>query len=224
MAESSSRPHSSVEIRRVDQKKQEKVAGIFSAAEELFLSQGYHATTIEQVARKAGVSVGSIYVYFRSKEGLCLALLDKALDVQERYLSEAIDPAEDAVDSLRRLGRAYLRFFLAHPRYFKLLMFLEHGGLGHADLDGDPSHDAYALRTERQLQLVASLLIDGVQRGQFREVDPMSAAQFLWGSWTGAISLTGRKGPTRVPLEDLPQLLELGADLVLNGLRRRDAL
>jgi TetR/AcrR family transcriptional regulator len=205
----------------MEQKKQEKLAAIFSSAEELFLSQGYHSTTIEQIARKAGVSVGSVYVYFRNKEGLCLALLDKALDVQERYLSEAIDRDDDPVASLRRLGRAYLRFFLDHPRYFKLLMFLEHGGLG--DLDSGPSRDAYAQRTERQLHLVASLLLEGIQRGHFREVNPMPAAQFLWGSWTGVISLTGRTGPTRVRLEDLPHILEMGADLVLNGLLQRGA-
>ena len=44
---------------RVEQKKQEKVAAIFKAAEDLLLEHGYHSTTIDRIAKQAGVSVGS---------------------------------------------------------------------------------------------------------------------------------------------------------------------
>jgi AcrR family transcriptional regulator len=205
---------------RVEQKKQEKVTAIFNAAQHLFLAQGYHATTIDQIAKQAGVSVGSVYVYFKSKEKLCLALLDKALEAQERHLVAAIDPAEDPETTLRRLGRAYLRFFLDHPRYFKLLMFLEHGGLDRGRPDGALAMEAFDRRTERLLQVVASQIIEGIHRGLFREVDPARAARFLWGSWTGVIGLTGHTGPTRVRMEDLPRTLELGAGIVIGGLLR----
>jgi AcrR family transcriptional regulator len=206
---------------RVEQKKQGKVAAIFKAAEDLLLAQGYNATTIDQIARQAGVSVGSVYVYFKSKQRLCLALLDKALEAQERHLLEAIDPAEDPVTTLRRLGRAYLRFFLDHPRYFRLLMFLEHGGLDRGEPGGFHAMDAYDRRTERLLQVVSSQIIEGIHSGIFREVDPARVARFLWGAWTGVIGLTNRLGPTRVRMEDLPRTLELGADVVLDGLLRR---
>ncbi len=209
-------------VNRVEQKKQGKVAAIFKAAEELLLEHGYHATTIDRIAKQAGVSVGSVYVYFKSKERLCLALLEKALETQERYLLEAIDPAEDPITTLRRLGGAYLRFFLDHPRLFWLLMFLEHGGLDRGDPAGDPAMQAYDRRTERLLQVLSSQIIEGIHRGALREVDPARAARFLWGSWTGVIGLTNRTGPTRVRMEDLPRTLELGEDIVLGGFLRRD--
>ena len=225
---------------RLEQKKQGKVAAIFKAAQDLFLAQGYHAATVDQIAHLAGVSVGSVYVYFKSKERLCLALLDKALEAQERYLLEAIDPAEDPITTLRRLGRAYLRFFLDHPRFFRLLMFLEHGGIDHGSSDnggsdhgrsdnGGSDHgtrgveislETYDRRTERLLQVLSSQIIEGIHRGIFREVDPARAARFLWGSWTGVIGLTNHTGPTGVRIEDLPRTLELGADMVLGGLLR----
>ena len=207
-------------VTRIERKKQGKVIAIFKAAEELFLAQGYHATPIDQIAKQAGVSVGSVYVYFKSKEKLCLALLDKALETQERYLIEAIDPAEDPETTLRHLGRAYMRFFLDHPRTFKLLMFLEHGGLDRGRPGGAAAMDSYDRRTERLLQVLSSQIIEGIHRGQFREMDPARAARFLWGSFTGVIGLTGRTGPTRVRIEDLPRTLELGSDLVLGGLLR----
>jgi len=206
--------------KRVEQKKHEKVAAIFMAAEDLLLAHGYHATTIDRIAKQAGVSVGTVYVYFKSKERLCLALLEKALETQERYLLEAIDPAEDPIATLRRLGSAYLRFFLDHPRLFRLLMFLEHGGLDRGDPRGDPAMRAYDRRTERLLQVLSSQIIEGIHRGTLREVDPGRAARFLWGSWTGVIGLTNRVGPTRVRIEDLPHTLELGVDIVLGGFLR----
>ena len=218
---SSSQPRGSVT--RVEARKREKVTAIFNAAEDLFLSRGYHATTIDEVARKAGVSVGSVYVYFGNKEGVCRALLDKALEVQERYLLEATEPGDDPETSLRKLGQAYLRFFLEHPAYFKLLMFLEHGGLGRDRPEGAPALNGHDLRAERLLQALASRIIEGIQQGQFEEVDAEGAARFLWGSWTGVIGLTARTGPTRARVEDLPRLLALGEDMVLNGLLRRRA-
>jgi AcrR family transcriptional regulator len=210
-------------VTRVEARKREKVAAIFNAAEDLFLSRGYHATTIDEVARKAGVSVGSVYVYFGNKEGVCLALLDKALEVQERYLLEAAEPADDPETALRKLGRAYLRFFLEHPGYFRLLMFLEHGGLRRGTSEGAPALQGHDRRTERLLHALASQIVEGIQRGMFEEVDAGEAARFLWASWTGVIGLTGRTGPTRARVEDLPRLLAMGEDVVLNGLLRRRA-
>lgn len=56
---------------------------LIDAAIDLLLEQGYAATTIQQVAEKAGVSKGAVYLYFKSKNELMLAIMDH-LDVKTK--------------------------------------------------------------------------------------------------------------------------------------------
>ena len=58
------------ESRRRTRRKTERPAELLAAALELFVEHGYAATRLEDVARAAGVSKGTLYLYFDSKEAL----------------------------------------------------------------------------------------------------------------------------------------------------------
>src|ERR1043166_3898396 len=104
-------------LSRSDRRKQATAAAIMKAAERNFLEKGFHGTKIEDVAREADVATGSIYVHFGSKEGLYLALIERALHVEEEYLAAAFDDAKTPGEQLVAAGDAYLRFYLEHPGY-----------------------------------------------------------------------------------------------------------
>jgi AcrR family transcriptional regulator len=59
---------------------------IFTIAVSEFAMSGYAAASINQIARKAGISIGSMYSYFDSKEDLFLAVVDKGYELLERAL------------------------------------------------------------------------------------------------------------------------------------------
>lgn len=75
---------------------------IVAAAVELFSTQGFYRTTIQQVARKAGVSTGLIYQYAETKEDVLLLSL---VSVMERYRRE-LDSSDDGAEPLGRLHAA----------------------------------------------------------------------------------------------------------------------
>ncbi len=77
---------------------------ILAAASRIFARQGYHRTTVRQVAREAGIADGTIYLYFRSKQELLLALLGKLGRVGER----PADFAELASADARGFVSSYL--------------------------------------------------------------------------------------------------------------------
>lgn len=52
---------------------------ILAAARKLFAQKGYEATTMQQVVREAGTSIGNAYFYFENKEGLVKALVEEGL-------------------------------------------------------------------------------------------------------------------------------------------------
>ena len=84
-------------------------AQVVAAAGHLFSQQGYYTTTVQAVARQAGVSPGLIYQYVRDKEDL---LLLSILDVLDSYASEipaALDGLTDPLERCCAAVRAYCR-------------------------------------------------------------------------------------------------------------------
>ena len=77
-----------------ERKQQERHARrrrIQRAARSVFAEKGYAKTSIEQIAREASLSVGAIYLYFRSKEDLYISLLEETLELFDSELSQIRD-------------------------------------------------------------------------------------------------------------------------------------
>jgi AcrR family transcriptional regulator len=83
---------------------------IMDGAREVFLGQGFDAASMTEIARKAGVSKGTLYVYFDSKEQLFEAIAHEACGAQAEGVF-SLDPADHDVEVvLTRLGRSFVKF------------------------------------------------------------------------------------------------------------------
>src|SRR5215471_8133084 len=94
------RIHSVSEQERIDRRREQ----ILAAASRVFARQGFHRSTVRQVAQEAGIADGTIYLYFRSKQDLLLALLAELGRVGER----TADFAELAGADARSFVATYL--------------------------------------------------------------------------------------------------------------------
>jgi AcrR family transcriptional regulator len=94
---------------------------ILQAAAALFLAQGFDATSMDQVRQRAGVSNGSLYHHYPSKNHLARALYEAALADFHAALLKAIagDPAAER--GVRALVAAYLAWVLRHPERARVL-------------------------------------------------------------------------------------------------------
>jgi AcrR family transcriptional regulator len=83
---------------------------IMDGAREVFLAQGFDAASMGEIARKAGVSKGTLYVYFDSKEQLFEAVAHEECGAQAEAVF-SLDPANHDIEAvLTRLGRGYAKF------------------------------------------------------------------------------------------------------------------
>jgi TetR/AcrR family transcriptional regulator len=201
---------------RSERRKARTVGAILEAAERRFLEQGFHETTVEQISEAADVSVGSIYVHFGSKEGLYLALLEQALDIEERYMREAFKPTLSLGQQLFAAGDAYLRFYLDHPAYFRILAFPHIDARREQQLPSATRR--LAERAEAQIGRVAAIIELAVKTGAARPVDPYRAAKFMWGAWSGVIALNLRPDRLRLDDEELGAVLEQGRRMLAEGI------
>ncbi len=100
--------------------KQQRENRIIDMAEPVFFRNGYEFTTIIEIAKASGYNKRSIYLYFRDKEEIFLAVVLRGLT----QLHAMLDTASRTSD-IQGLGRAFFDFSLGHPDYLKLIMVYE---------------------------------------------------------------------------------------------------
>jgi TetR/AcrR family fatty acid metabolism transcriptional regulator len=91
--------------------KNNKYHQILEAAVKVFARQGFHQSTVAQIAKEAGVADGTIYLYFKNKDDILVQFFSfRAKQVFESF-REAVDQAETSADKLRNLVRRHLTEF-----------------------------------------------------------------------------------------------------------------
>ena len=100
----------------------ERPAAILAAALECFAERGFAATTIEEIRRRSGASVGSIYHHFGGKEGLAAELYVEGLRGYQEGFVRALERSGDAEAGVRALVRHHLRWVEQNPRLAQFFM------------------------------------------------------------------------------------------------------
>ncbi|WEO93576.1 TetR family transcriptional regulator [Streptomyces sp. FXJ1.172] len=182
---------------------------IAHAAAELFAVQGPHATTAEEIARRAGVALRTFYRYFRSKQDAVSPLLAAGAD-RWRALLEAAEPGT----GLARALQAAVEQSLAAPDENAVQALLRTRGLLRAAAD-DPALRAVWYRVnqeseERLVPVVARLAGGRLEPVQVRLVaaaatDAIRIALETWADTEAGV--TGEGSPAALAIDCLCQLL-----------------
>ncbi len=105
------------------ERKQRRRDQILQAALELFASQGYHATSVDQIAQRAGISKGLVYNYFESKQHLLKTLVQDVFDhIDNLFIAK---PPEDYTDEdLIRIVKVMVQMLKDDLRVYRLYFVL----------------------------------------------------------------------------------------------------
>jgi len=113
---------------KISEDKRENIRTV-AAAE--FARYGFKAANINVIAKKAGISIGSMYNYFNSKEDLFLTIIDYGYQVLEGVLSEIDLEKGDIFDKIERLLRAAQKFSKKYPELNQIYLDITSEGLSH---------------------------------------------------------------------------------------------
>ncbi len=85
---------------------------ILDAMERLLARYGYKKTTVDDLAREAGIGKGTVYLSFPSKEEVALSSIDRVVDRVKEKLVEIAHSADDSAQRLRQMlhARVLMRF------------------------------------------------------------------------------------------------------------------
>lgn len=89
---------------------------VLDAAETLFFEQGYEATSVSNVARKAQCSIGSVYHHFKDKKAIAFALFDRMLSDFEATANKAVAPERWEGAGIIDILRGFVAFTLINNK------------------------------------------------------------------------------------------------------------
>ncbi len=199
-------------VRRAE-RKAERRADIVDAALRVFSRDGFAAAKIDRVAEEAGVSKGTLYLYFESKEklfeGMVMAKLLPFLEEAELIQDRINGSAEEVLRATVKFF--YERILIGDRRHIMRLILAE--GPNFPELTAF-YHQNILSRGQKMLRRVLDY---GISRGEFRRVEGHGILQNVM---AGAIAATMWKLVFDVhdPI-DISAYAETHIDLLLNGLR-----
>lgn len=148
---------------------------IVEGARQIFLARGFDAASMNDIAKAAGVSKGTLYVYFKDKEELFGAIVLLECTVQAEGLFD-LDPRDPDVEStLTRLGIAYIHF-LCRPEKASALRTV----IAIADRMPSIGRQFYETGPSKGIAKLAAYLKAQTEAGVLKVEEPeIAAAQFM---------------------------------------------
>ena len=141
---------------------------ILMSARAVFAQDGFRRATVDQIAQRAEVAKGTIYLYFETKEAILADLVLLALAELQSQLRDAVESQSilQPDGRLRAMADAYLAFSQRSPDYFRLLTAFDGGDLG--DNLSPQRNQLILAASNRTLDLVAQAVADGMALGHVR--------------------------------------------------------
>ena len=185
----------------------------------MFGERGLAAARLEDVAKRAGLSKGTIYLYFPNKEELFREMVRhsvvSAIEQREQQISAAAGTASEV---LTEYLRSYWKFIRSEPfaPLFRLI---------HAEIHNFPDlarfyADEVVARSKR---LLTTIITRGIESGEFRRIDPVVAARMLTAPFVmHGLWCTHREFFSDVAAKGDDQVLDELIDFCLHALKSRE--
>src|SRR3970282_1444885 len=139
---------------------------IQSAAVRVFADKGFARTTMEDIARRAEVSVGTIYLYYRSKEDLYVSLVFESMQRMSEAIEKIMASGLPAHRQLKRVEEYFYDYPARYPQAYRVLVFLQQPGLT-AGISPKTLQEIN-VRSARNFSLVSRIVAAAIDKGLSR--------------------------------------------------------
>ena len=142
-------------------------ATIALAAETLFFQKGITNTSMDEIAKQAGYSKATLYVYFKNKEEIVSILVLESMKKLYSYLEDALKSKNYTYDKYIALCNALLKYEQEFPFYFH--MVLDEINIDFESIDCIPEDKETFLIGEKINKTIEEFLVSGIEAGELRK-------------------------------------------------------
>ncbi|MCP4133043.1 MAG: TetR/AcrR family transcriptional regulator [bacterium] len=144
----------------------EKKNLIIETAEKFFFHYGFKKTTVDEIAQTAGIAKGTVYLYFKSKEDILIAIafrhFKQSIERLEKKLSVIDDIREKLKTVIEHRPLETFEFINKHPHFAEILLFMEKYKKGI-----EPGKE-YSGSMSRYYEILENTLNEGVEKKEFK--------------------------------------------------------
>lgn len=203
-----------LKLGRRELNKEDKLRRIKAAARKLFVSNGYDDASTREIAVKAGIALGTLFLYAADKRDLLFLVVNDELDDVATKAAQAVNPNAGLMSNLLAAFRPLYEFFGEEPRLSRLMLremiFYETGAQA----------KRFMKTRDRMISLCVGIAEIAKRRREIRSsVDEQAAGEVLFAifqievrRWLASRQLSLEKGLTR---------LEAAFSIAVTGLSRR---
>ena len=195
---------------------------ILGAAKTVFAERGFLNASVEEIAGRCELAVGTLYRYFQSKEEMYVSLLSEAMEMFRQAIEAARDSSAAPPEQLRAVWRFFYDFYREQPEYYRAFMFLRNEGLRDA-ISPDVINEINR-RAGMNFRLVAEIVQAGMAAGLYRpDLDTRGVVDVLWSLLMGLVQLVETRRNLGAPADMLEMRHREGFEWIECGLRTKDS-
>ncbi len=178
------------------------------AAARVFAAKGFHQAKVEEIAAEAEVGKGTVYEYFSSKKELFQEMFKSSSIFYLNILKRKLDEKASITEKFRQIVYIHLKFIRNHKDIAKIIL------REHIDL-GESLSQWMIEKQEEKIAIVRALIQEGMDRGEFRQLDPNVAARLFF----GAVVLSGQMMLFEQDV-DIDDISDKVMEIFLHGIKR----
>lgn len=189
-----------------DQQKKRR-AEILEAAEEIFSLNGYHKADMNEIAKKANIAKGTVYLYFPSKKELFISTIKDGLETLSQKISKDVENINNSVDRIKKAISTHMLYLKDHQALYRILL----------QPDLEFMDDVFKTMKDYKLSKlprIAEAIKQGIKEKQIRDVDEKSLSYMI----LGMIDLTLYQWLSNPEEEPIEKKIDLLIDVLFNGI------
>ena len=165
---------------------------IISAAEQLFMKNGYDNVTMDDISKSAQYSKRTVYVYFKGKEEIYNKIILRSIHMLKEVVEKSISSQDNILIRYEYLCNSLTDFYESYPIYFLISIGFEGKSV---DMKKSPSIIIDIFNVGEEINLVISkFLKEGIAQGVFKEdIELLPTVFVFWSSITASISFAAKK-------------------------------
>ncbi len=177
---------------RRERERSERRDSILQAAVQVYMEQGYHATTMDKIAETAELSRATLYLYFKTKDEIFVQAIVRQSGFFAGLLEGLYMRREEIGDDLlQELWECFKTFYSMDPSIMNVTLYFHQSQM----LRSLP--DSLRLELDRSGSLNYSWMCEimgyGIRKGLFRKCHEKTLAEFIWTSFLGIVHLENSK-------------------------------
>lgn len=202
-----------VNLTRTQRRAADMRQNLVEIAETLLIEGGMAAVTADEVARRADVSLQTVYNRVGGKPALLIAIAERSMEENRAYVDKAYDGKGTPEERGLRIFNAYVSFAMERPHQFRIL----------ANPPEDPETiSRIGAMAREQIAHMAAIIRDGIAEGWIDpEMDPDSTANAVWSMMNGVLTLALRDDALRSESVSREALVQSALTIIQSGIKSR---